>query len=226
MASLVRAARLTRRNGIGLDAAGARTEGSASNSSVVMISSSTGAQRLVTRHDTLRTQMVSHGLKNRTANRPKRGGNQQNHAERAQPAWIERFLGQGRLDKAGDIDLLAVGVHARAVEGSERVLIGTLRKCPLAFELLIRAHDPGKRFRSRLLGISDFALDRTTLRLERSDPGFQDLYGGSVVAHIMLQGRQLGVGANQFVANSSDQSDGCIGGLARVDDPFLVAEFA
>src|SRR6266404_3639808 len=81
-------------------------------------------------------------------------------------------------------------------------------------------------FRSRPFGIGDFALHRPALRFERSDPRLQNPYGGSVVAHVVLQRRQLGVGTNQFVANASRQSDSRIGSLARVDDPFLVAEFA
>src|SRR6266404_1769564 len=93
-------------------------------------------------HPPLRTQMVTHGLKNRTAYCPNREGNKENHTDRAQPSRIQRFLGQGRLDKAGDIDLLSVGVHARAVEGLERMLICVLRESPLTFELLIRAHHP------------------------------------------------------------------------------------
>src|SRR5438046_6705583 len=131
-ASRARTAWLTRRSGAALIASGSRTETWDSNSSVVMI---------FFLHRRLRTQMVTHRLKDRTADCPSREGNQENHTDRAQPPRIEGLLGQGRLDKARDINLLAVRVDARPIEGLEGMLIGSLGKIPLAFELLIRAHD-------------------------------------------------------------------------------------
>jgi hypothetical protein len=117
--------------------------------------------------------VISYGLKNKAADHPDSEGNPRNHGERLQPARIQRFLGERRPDECGEINLLAVGIDARAVERLQRVLIGILGERSLAFELFVRPHHPGKSFRSRLFGICDLALDRPALCLERLDTGLQ-----------------------------------------------------
>jgi hypothetical protein len=60
--------------------------------------------------------VLSHGLDSEGADHPNGAAEKKNDADRAQPSRIERFLGQAGLDKAGDVYLLTVGIHARPVE--------------------------------------------------------------------------------------------------------------
>ena len=90
------------------------------------------------------------------------------HRKRAVPTSRNRrgLLRKARLNKPRDINLLAVGVHACAVERLQCVLIGFLRKTPLAFEPLIRTHHPREDLGLRFLRVGDLALYRVELCLQ------------------------------------------------------------
>ena len=133
--------------------------------------------------------MISYRLNSDAADRPNNDSDQKNDAECLEAARIQRFLGKRRADECGEIDLLAVGIDARSVERLQRVLIAVLGKGPLALELFIRTHYPGKCFRAGSFSICHFALDRPALRLQRLDTGLQYSYRGSIVPHVVLQGR-------------------------------------
>jgi hypothetical protein len=81
--------------------------------------------------------VIADRLHGETANPPERKGDQRDDPERAPPARIEGLLGKARRHKAGDVDLLPVGVGARLVEPMQRVLIGGLGKAALALQLLV-----------------------------------------------------------------------------------------
>src|SRR5437899_1906178 len=124
-AILLRAVRLEWRNGEPLSAAEGNSGGWDSNSSVAMISlfrwlSPTPVEldRVIARYlvRSFLLQVVSHRFDCNAANPPDGKTEDECKAHRTQPPRIQRFLGQTRLDKAGDIDLLTVGVHARPVE--------------------------------------------------------------------------------------------------------------
>src|SRR5487761_1494793 len=87
-------------------------------------------------------EVVPHRTDRQAADRPGGEGDQKDDADRTQAARVQRLLGQLRLDEVSDIEVLAVGIHARAVERLERVPIRGFGEAALAFELLVRAHDP------------------------------------------------------------------------------------
>src|SRR6266849_8062862 len=83
--------------------------------------------------------VIADRLHGQPADRPERKSKERHHPERAPAARVERFLRQARGNKAGDIDLLAIGVGARLVESMQGVLIGGFGKSPLAVQLLVGA---------------------------------------------------------------------------------------
>src|SRR5215472_10733084 len=58
------------------------------------------------------TQVLSRGMDRTAADRPKGESNRENRTERSPSARIQGLFGQRRLDKAGKVNLLAVGIHA------------------------------------------------------------------------------------------------------------------
>jgi hypothetical protein len=92
--------------------------------------------------------MLAHGVDKEGADQPSRTTEKQNKANRARPPRIERFLGKAGLNKAGDIDLLAVRIHACTVERFQGVLVSSLSEGPLAFEPLIGSLYARKRLGS------------------------------------------------------------------------------
>src|SRR5947209_20315064 len=87
-------------------------------------------------------EVIADRLDRETADRPDRKGDQRHHSERAPAARVERFFRQAWRDKAGDVDLLPVGIGARLVEPVQRMLLCGLRKAPLTLQLLVRAQLP------------------------------------------------------------------------------------
>ena len=86
--------------------------------------------------------MIANGLHSQTPDAPERYGEQRNDRERTPASGIERFFRQARGDKAGDKDVLPIGIGARLVEALQRVLIGGLGELALALQLFIRAENP------------------------------------------------------------------------------------
>jgi hypothetical protein len=84
-------------------------------------------------------EMIADRLDRETADRPDRKGDQRHDSERAPATRVERFFRQARRDKAGDVNLLPVGIGARLVEPVQRMLVRGLRKAPLTLQLLVRA---------------------------------------------------------------------------------------
>ena len=68
------------------------------------------------------------------------------------------------------------------------MLIGFLRKRPLTFEPLIRAHHARENLGLRFLGIGDFALHRVELGLQRLYASLQHADRWRVGPHVMLHG--------------------------------------
>src|SRR5207244_5864788 len=83
------------------------------------------------------SEVIADRLHGQPADRPQRKSKECHHPERAPAARVERFLGQARGDKAGDVDLLAVGVGARLVETVQSMLIGGFDKPALAVQFLL-----------------------------------------------------------------------------------------
>src|SRR5205823_6958515 len=83
------------------------------------------------------SEMIADRLHCQSADRPEREGEQCYHPERAPAARVERFFGQARRNKAGDIDLLPIGVGARLVEPVQGMLIGGFGKPAFAVQLLV-----------------------------------------------------------------------------------------
>src|SRR5215472_4328540 len=94
---------------------------------------------------TLLLQMLAHGIDKEGTNHPSRTTKEQDETNRANSPRIECFLWKTGLNKTGDINLLAVRVHARSVERLQGVLVGFLCEGPLAFEPLIGSHNSRKR---------------------------------------------------------------------------------
>ena len=81
--------------------------------------------------------MVADGLYGQPADAPERERDQRHDAERAPSPWIERFLRQHRRHKAGDVNVLPVGVGARLIEPQQRMLVSGFGEFAFAFELLV-----------------------------------------------------------------------------------------
>src|SRR5271156_1407916 len=105
-------------------------------------------------------QVLSHRLDNEGADQPNGAAEKKGDADIAQPARIKRFLGKAWLNKARNINLLAVGVHARPIERLQCVLIGFLGEGPLTLEPLIRSHHPRQNLGARFFGVGNLAFHR------------------------------------------------------------------
>src|SRR5579884_4287088 len=78
------------------------------------------------------SQVVPNRLQHEAADAPDGEGKQRHDAERAQPAGVQRLLGQARRHEAGDVDLLPIGLAAGAVERFEGMLIARLGEAAVA----------------------------------------------------------------------------------------------
>src|SRR5260370_16069069 len=119
--------------------------------SVVMVRDPMMRRRARSRYRGL-SKVIADRLHGQSADRPERKSKERHHPERAPAPRVERFLRQARRDKAGDIDLLPIGVGARLVEAMQGMLIGGFGKPALAVQLLVGAELARQRIGSAPLG--------------------------------------------------------------------------
>src|SRR5947199_10470245 len=84
-------------------------------------------------------EMIADRLDRETTDCPDCKGNQRHDSERAPATRVERFFRQARRNKAGDVNLLPVGIGARVVEPVQPMSVRGLRQAALALQLLVRA---------------------------------------------------------------------------------------
>ena len=106
------------------------------------------------------------------------------------------------------------------------MLVSGLGKPTLAVQLLVGAELARQRVGAASVGVGHALCNDALLAFERPDARLHDFDGGSIVAHVALQRRQLGIGADQFVAQPRGQRPGRLGAPARVYDAFAIAKGA
>src|SRR5215471_14939166 len=82
-------------------------------------------------------EVIAYRLGDQSADTPNGKGNQRDDPGGPPPPRIERLLRQARRHKAGDVDLLAVGVRTRPVKRRQRVLVSGFGEFPVALQLFV-----------------------------------------------------------------------------------------
>src|SRR5205823_13017821 len=114
-------------------------------------------------------QMIADRLDGENDDCPECKGNQRHDSELAPATRVERFFRQARRDKAGDVNLLPVGIGARLIEPVQRMLVRGLRKAPLTLQLLVRAELARQRIVAVWIAVRQVARNDARLPVARTD---------------------------------------------------------
>src|SRR6185437_6445599 len=194
------------------------TTGSKSTAKVSMDSNS--------EYSSPRLKVIPDRLQGQAADSPDSEGDQRDDAQRAPAPRIKRLLGEARRHEAGDIDLLAVGGGAGAVQPFERVVVGVLGEFALVVERLERTDGARRRVSLGRGRVGDADDEAAALRLQRSYLRLQHHDRRRGVPHIAAQCRQPRVRADQVLLNPRGGIGARGGGFGGVDHALALAKGA